>query len=142
MRRRSFEDKLHEEALYSFVKSLQSDRMVAITGSMATRGRGYPSMTEFVRASAKIAKQVAQDIQWDRRNEPAFNHRWSPANSLLEDIKDRAQEIVDHSREGAEDSQVLLWDLYHRLQRYDVQMRDQRSGLVIDNVYQKGALAR
>lgn len=142
MRRRSFEDKLHEEALYSFVKSLQSDRMVAITGSMATRGRGYPSMAEFVRASAKIAMRVAEDIQRDRRNEPAFIHGQSPPNLLLEDIKKRAKQIVDHAEEGAEDAQVLLWDLYHRLQSYDAQMRDQRSGLVIDNVYQKGALAR
>lgn len=69
-RARALEEKLPKEALYHFVKALQTDRMIAVTGSMVTRALGYPSWPEFCLAVAEIARELKGEILNKRGNEP------------------------------------------------------------------------
>ncbi|MFA6117795.1 MAG: SIR2 family protein [Sphingomonas sp.] len=135
--------KLREEALKAFVKALHTDRMVAITGAMSTRAYGYPSWGEFITASARVARRLAVDIIARRRvpfkhdlGEPSLS--WRPAGRLLLEICTRARKLERGRHHG--DARVALWTLHDCFRRLDQQMRLLRSGLVINNEYQKPAL--
>lgn len=137
-----FDDRrLREESLKAFVKALHTDRMVAVTGAMSTRALGYPSWGEFVKAYALVARDLAKQIIDERSGEPGLEE--SPTGRLLNNIQDRAQSLADRDDKKSDiDVRVSLWALHESFRGLDLQMRQTRSGLVIDNVYQEPALIR
>lgn len=137
-----FDDRrLREESLRAFVKALHTDRMVAVTGAMSTRALGYPSWDEFVKAYAIVARDLVQQIVFERIYEPGLEE--SPTGALLMSIWDRAQSLADRDDDKSDvDVRVSLWAIHESFRSLDQQMRRIRSGLVIDNVYQKPSLTR
>ena len=141
-RARPLEKKLPEEALRHFVKALQTDRMVAVVGSMATRGLGYPSWPEFCQTVAEIARRLVKRIKCRRRHEPRIGVKGEASPHLLDLISGYADNIdrsvISKSRDI--DRRVALWQLYDAFAMLDSHMLSERSGLVSSAEYQRPAL--
>lgn len=152
------ERKLREDALKAFVKALHTDRMVAVTGAMTTRALGYPGWNDFVSAYAIIARDLAKEVLKERvDNGAAYCH----TDPILEGIASRADDLIKtvdkenavnaarmrgraSSPEGlpVADKRVSMWTLHESFRAVDREMRENRSGLVLNNVYQQSALTR
>src|SRR5580698_6045019 len=83
--------RLREDALRAFARALHTDRMVAITGAMATQALGYPEWSEFVAAYALIAWRLATEIS--ERRQVKGEDRTSSA-PLLNEVKVRAARLL------------------------------------------------
>jgi tetratricopeptide (TPR) repeat protein len=141
-RARPLEKKLPEEALRHFVKALQTDRMVTVVGSMATRGLGYPSWPEFCQTVAEIARRLVARIKSGRRHEPRIDTGDEAALHLLNLISEYADNIdrAITSKSRHIDRRVALWQLYDAFAMLDSHMLSERSGLVSSAQYQQPAL--
>jgi tetratricopeptide (TPR) repeat protein len=133
------EPKLREDSLIAFVKALHSDRMVAVTGSMATLALGYPSWRDFKTAYGAIARTLAKELVQARGLDPKNPTRegW-----ILDGICARAQRLVDADGGDGLDDRVSMWMLHDGFRTLDDRMRRTRTGLVIGAEYQPPALER
>ncbi len=139
---------IRDDALKSFVKALQTDRMVAITGAMATEALGYPNLDEFTIAYALIADALAAEIIAHRGS--AKENKRITTYALLRDIRKRAYRLIKdvrlkedksgQSKNSTADRRVSMWTLHELFRAVDRGMRQTRAGLVIRTRYQGSAL--